>query len=227
MKITLQDVFQYKVSNEANLFDLMKNWDEKVKPYLRDKEIVEALINGFDDHFPTQESLEDYDWENPRLDHFGAIGFVELHEIMDEETFREYIGGDYEAYFHCEEENEDCKDWVKDHSYFAYRALGRCHHLSPFLKEIGRKMMPEYEWHILELPAHSNAVGIKDGEVHVVVDLLWGERHNNAYLLLEEMFDLSKTILLNQLGSDDDEMTELVKMSVDVAEKELLNKDTA
>lgn len=206
-KINVDKIEELRVTNNTKLFDLMKEWEKKVKPHLTSKEIVDALKFGFDDHFSNEKDLEEYPWENPRLDHFGAIGFAELHEIMDEETFRNYIGDDYKAYFtnlerkYKEDEcdYEDYQDFIKEHSYFAYRSLNRCHHLAPFLYELGRKMYPQYDWYIFETPAHSNAIGMKDNEIKVVVDLLWGKLHKNAKDLISEMMNHSVRILKHQL----------------------------
>lgn len=233
-KLKINELADIKLSKEVELFDMIKNW-KQIQPHLTSNEIIEALKEGFDDHFQTKEELEEYPWDNPRLDGFGAIGFAELHEIMDEETFKDYIGEDYEAYFDylkkMEEDNledEDWKDWVKEHSYFAYRALSRCHHLSPFCYEIGKKLFPELEWFILVSPAHSNAIGIKDGKISMIMDLLWGEMHKNPEELIAFMFEHSVRILNVQIkrmmeeieeGKLDEVMEEVKKEFMNMKEK--------
>jgi len=229
-KLTFETLKDITLSKEAVVYDLIRNWEKKVKPHLESADIIEALKIGFDDHFVSKEELEEYPWKEPRLDSFGAIGFSELHEIMDNETFKEYIGEDYDAYFNQlnrdweeDEEEEEYRDWIKDQSYFAYRALNRCHHLAPFCVELGKKIKPQYEWYLFETPAHSNAIGVKNGEIHLIVDLLWGENEKNPQHLLGRMFDLSFTFLKNQTKERfTEDMFNILKQSIEDLKKQLI-----
>lgn len=219
-----------KLSENLTLYPLMKNWDNEVKPYLTSKEVIEALKYGFSDHFQNEEEIDEYPWDNPRLDSFGAIGFSEMHEIMGEELFKEYIGEEYKDYYlqlekRYDEEIEEYKDFVKDGSYFAYRALSRCHHLSPFLYEIGRKIRPDLEWYIVKTEAHSNAIGIKDGKAELLIDLLWGEIYNDCEVILKQMLCLTKTIIMNYLRKEkklNEEELEKFEKAIDELSKNII-----
>jgi hypothetical protein len=53
-----------------------------------------------------------------------------------------------------------------------YQPWGRCHWMAPFAWAIGRKLYPDLQWGFLTSQSHTVAVGLVDGEIKIVMDIL-------------------------------------------------------
>ena len=53
-----------------------------------------------------------------------------------------------------------------------HQPWGRCHWIAPFAWAIGKKLYPELKWCFLTSDIHTVAVGIKDKEIVIVMDIL-------------------------------------------------------
>lgn len=53
-----------------------------------------------------------------------------------------------------------------------YQPRGRCHWIAPFSFAIGKKLYPELKWGYLTSDSHTIAVGLKEGEIKIVMDIL-------------------------------------------------------
>lgn len=74
-----------------------------------------------------------------------------------------------------------------------YQPLGRCHWIAPFAWAIGKKLYPDLLWGFLTSQSHTVAVGLVDGEMKVVMDILNFDR-----MTAEESIEL---VMLN--GGDE------------------------
>lgn len=178
MRPTIQlEEIPFTISKDLDCIDFMRNWKTEMMPHVKKKEVLDALQTGFRNYFQSEEEWKTYNWKKPRLDRMGRADCKDLHEIMDEPTFREYLNHDYEEidkYFRTLH-NRRRKDWVKPNSYFAYRAIGCCFSLASFCYEIGKLLYPDFDWYILNCESHANAIGVSNGEIVMVSDLLWGD----------------------------------------------------
>ena len=74
-----------------------------------------------------------------------------------------------------------------------YQPWGRCHWIAPFAWAIGKKLYPDLLWGFLTSQSHTVAVGLVDGEMKVVMDILNFDR-----MTAEESIEL---VMLN--GGDE------------------------
>ncbi len=74
-----------------------------------------------------------------------------------------------------------------------YQPRGRCHWIAPFAWAIGKKLYPDLLWSFLTSQSHTVAVGLVDGEMKVVMDIL-----NFDCMTAEESIEL---VMLN--GGDE------------------------
>lgn len=53
-----------------------------------------------------------------------------------------------------------------------YQPWGRCHWIAPFAWAIGKKLYPDFKWGFLTSEHHTVAVGLKDKEIMIVMDIV-------------------------------------------------------
>jgi hypothetical protein len=156
----------FKNAPEMKLFNFRKNW-HKVKPYLFDKDVQDALNEGMFEMMENE--IENFKEQNIKYDPNNFIWIPGSAPYL-------YTTSSY----WCDRRKP------KPYSVGWYQCIHACYWLSPFCCALGEKIYPELDWQILENNRHSIAVGFKDCWSYMVFDIL-----NFETLALEDIMDFA------------------------------------
>lgn len=159
---------------EPKVFNFRRHWKHKVKPYLFDEEVQNALNYGMEEMM-----------ENWRLD----ADLTNKH-VKERCT---WIKGSPPYY------KTSSDYWLHhrkpmDHSVGWYQCVHGCHWICYFCKELGKRIYPNLIWKILKSKRHSVAVGFKDSKPYIIFDIL-----NFEHMSAENILDFANSKITNKL----------------------------
>lgn len=151
---------------KPKVFNFRRHWTKKVKPYLFDKDVQDALNYGMEEMMENWRLDADLTKEHVKERYTWIKGSPPYHKTSS----------DYWCYHRK----------PLEHSVGWYQCVHGCHWICYFCIELGMKIYPQLDWYIVKGRRHSVAVGFKFDKPYMVFDIL-----NFDFMSAENILDFA------------------------------------